>query len=255
MNRALLQRVESKLVGCNDWQLKLIDLVITSLINKVTCNRTPGSDVVTLDFALAFGEVLKLHHCLSSQYLDKNRFEASMEQIYRDCGIDVKRPKNKCNPGHDITVSGIPWSLKTQGDAAIKADVLHISKFMELGKGIWKDKVEDLYKLRDRFVTHMASYERILQLRYFRGSDCSHYYELVEIPKTLLKEAEKGVFAMFAKSKQDPKPGVCRVFDKTNVLKFNFTLMAELNENYKLGTCVKTYADYMQLGPLKLRRL
>ncbi|GMV50923.1 MAG: hypothetical protein AMXMBFR67_24660 [Nitrospira sp.] len=99
--------------------------------------------------------------------------------------------------------------------------MIHISKFMELGKGQWKDKVDDLYALRDRFIHHMENYSRIFQLRYFRPiTNSSHFYELVEIPKALLDEARTGTFEIFLKSKQDPKPGVCRVIDQEGVQKF-----------------------------------
>jgi type II restriction enzyme len=123
--------------------------------------RLPSSDVVDANFLDAFGDMLKLQHSLSTDYLDKHRFEAAMEKILNACGRKAARP-GRCYPGHDITVDGVRWSLKTQGDAGIKDDSLYISKFMELGKGKWAD-MEDLHGLRDQFLEHMKSsgYDRI----------------------------------------------------------------------------------------------
>src|SRR5690606_10215301 len=97
------------------------------------------------------------------------------------------------NPGHDLTVDGVAWSLKTQGNRGINKNYLHISKFMELGKGRWKDE-RDLPGLRDIFLKHMKGYSRIFQLRYFSldSSSASHFYELVEIPKAVLLAAKNG---------------------------------------------------------------
>lgn len=81
---------------------------------------------------------------------------------------------------------------------------------MELGKGDWSDKPEQLPGLRERFLRHMEQYDRILTLRYFKTNH-DHLYELVEIPKTLLLEARNGTFEMMLNSKQMPKPGTCTV--------------------------------------------
>jgi hypothetical protein len=57
-----------------------------------------------------------------------------LERVARLNGIDAElAPKG--NPGHDITVTGQTISLKTEAAKAIKKDKIHISKFMEMGKG------------------------------------------------------------------------------------------------------------------------
>ncbi len=166
-----------------------------------------------MEFLEAFGDVLKLHHTMSDDYLDKQRFEAAMERVYGALGHQVFRP-SMCNPGHDLTVDEIPWSLKTQGDKNIRLDTLHVSKFMELGKGQWIDE-GDLPGLRNRFLNHLQAYDRIFQLRYFNGrvNNATHFYELVEIPKMLLQQAKNGRFEYMSHSKQNPKPGYCTVED------------------------------------------
>ena len=128
----------------------------------------------------------------------------------------------KGNPGHDITINGVRFSLKTQADKQLKVHRLHISKFMELGKGHWGDREEDLIGLREQFFHHMQSYDRILSLRRLPTGKKKNIwrYELVEIPKNLLEEAKHGRLVMMHKSKQDPKPGYCYVTNTNGNEKF-----------------------------------
>jgi len=106
-------------------------------------------------------------------------------------------------------------SLKTQADAGIRADSLHISKFMELGKGPW-----ELPLLRHMFLEHMSSYERILQFRCLMPGPVAYLYELVEIPKNLLLEGANAELVAQASSRQTPKPGYGYVYDAERKLKF-----------------------------------
>lgn len=221
-----LNEIRERLGKLSKGQLALLSSVVSTFEQEIETTRLPDSDVVSDEFLSAFGDMLKLHHSLSDDYLDKHRFEAVMERIYKALDQDASRPGMN-NPGHDITVDGVAWSLKTQGDKSIKKDRLHISKFMELGKGLWGDQEEHLYALRDVFLTHMTSYSRIFQLRYFKVNDggdslftTSHFYELVEIPKVLLQEAKDGTFEMMFKSKQNPKPGYCTVKDESGAIKY-----------------------------------
>ena len=218
-----ITEIERRVRTLSDGQLAVLEAVIDTFSQPITSHRNPSSDVVSTDFLAGFGDILKLHHSLSDDYLDKYRFEAAMQRVYQALGRDSFRP-SRCNPGHDLTVDGVKWSLKTQGDRHIKRNLLHISKFMELGKGKWETE-DDLTGLRDRFLQHLSAYDRILQLRYFdRTADDSveagHFYELVEIPKALMQEAQHGVFQMMANSKQIPKPGYCTVSDSEGHVRF-----------------------------------
>ncbi len=114
-----------------------------------------------------------------------------------------------------MTIDGIKMSLKTQADKTITEDLIHISKFMELGKGEWS-----LPKLRGLFFEHMQNYEQIFTLRALSDAAKIKKYELVEIPKSLLLEADCGEFEVMENSKQNPKPGYCRVFDKNGLICF-----------------------------------
>lgn len=203
-------------------QLALLNSIVTTFRQPIRLWHSDSSDVADARFVEAFGDTLRLHHTLSDDYLDKHRFEAAMCRVLRALGKECSR-SSRNNPGHDITVENVAWSLKTQGDTQIKRDSLHISKFMELGKGRWENE-RDLADLRDRFLEHLKAYSRIFQLRYFGIRDDKqlreHFYELVEIPRKLLTESRKGTFEMRQESRQAPKPGYCTVRDRKQQIKF-----------------------------------
>lgn len=164
------------------------------------------------EFVTGFEGVLQLHHALSNAPFTKDKFEWGLVQTLRGTGLRAEHgPRGLA--GHDIEVQSERWSLKTQADANIKMDRLHISKFMELGKGKWVDE-SDLADLRDRMLEHMRGYDRIFSLRHFDHPEslgAEHYYELVEIPKSLLAQSSRGTIRMQHESKQTPKPGYCIV--------------------------------------------
>ena len=218
-----LQDIERRVKTLSAGQLALLESIIDTFKQPIASHRDSSSDVVNQEFLATFGDILKLHHSLSDDYLDKHRFEAAMQRVYRALGRDAIRP-SRCNPGHDLTVDGVKWSLKTQGDRKIRPKVLHVSKFMELGKGKWENEI-DLLGLRDQFLRHLSAYDRILQLRYFmleptEPGSVRHFYELVEIPKRLLLESRNGVLKMMIGSKQLPKPGYCTVTGKDGTVRF-----------------------------------
>lgn len=208
---SLLSAAAAKLPSSK--QLLLADLA--ERLSKPCKSELKEFGTFTADFVSGFEGVLQLHHALSSAPFTKDKFEWGLVQVLRGTGLRADHgPRGLA--GHDIEVDGERWSLKTQADASIKLDRLHISKFMELGKGRWVDE-SDLAALRDRMLNHMKGYDRIFSLRHFdrpedRGAE--HYYELVEIPKRLLAQSAQGEIRMQHDSKQSPKPGYCTVAGK-----------------------------------------
>jgi hypothetical protein len=201
-------------------QLEFIESVVDQFRQPfIMIERHPQSDLVDACLLRDFGDVLRIHHCFSKESLSKDRFEYAFERILNQCGKRAALAA-KGNPGHDITIEGVPCSLKTQADASIKADKLHISKFMELGKGHWSARVKDLEGLREQFFAHMNAYERIFSLRCLSKGPARWHYELVEIPKALLVESADGKLSIRRASKQNPKPGYCDVTDTQGGLKY-----------------------------------
>lgn len=193
-----------------DWIRRLIQ----AMALPVETYRNPQSDVFTDNrVGELFFLYLVTHHTLAIQAFKQEKFEYALEQILTRIGRTATLPQSRTNPGHDLTVDSERWSLKTAADMAIRADPINLTKWMELGKGNWTNKVEDLHELRNRFLKHLNGYDRIFVLRYLTpGQRVKHHYEIIEIPKKLLLQAKKGVFALSTRSRQTTIiPGTCTV--------------------------------------------
>jgi hypothetical protein len=202
-------------------QLQHIATTITALQRSVFTQQEKNSDIAVPGLVDDFGDLLCLHHAFSSEPFTKDKFEHAFNRVLNAHGHKSSLA-SRGNPGHDLTVDDVPWSLKSQADRSISPDFIHISKFMELGKGKW-ETVRDLEGLRDQMLGHMDAYERIFTLRRLDGKrnpSGGHFYELVEIPKKLLLECKSGKFEMMTTGKQNPKPGYCTVSDAKGEVKF-----------------------------------
>lgn len=174
----------------------------------------PSSDVISDQVLQRFGDALRIHHAFSRQALSKDRFEFALEQTLNRSGISAELSTSRTNRGHDITINGERVGLKSEAAKAIKADMIHISKWMELGKGPW-----DLSLLLNLFLDHLNGYERVFTLRFLQtGSPAKVCYELVEIPKCLLLKAAAARLEIKHDSRQNPKPGYGYVEDQGSLL-------------------------------------
>lgn len=209
------RRLEESLRGLSPSQIDSIHSVVRALSSPIQNWASSSSSFATNQFVVAFGDILRLHHYFfSDEPFTKDKFEHAMVRVLRALGHEASLAR-RGNRGHDMTVDGERWSLKTQADEGIKADELYISKFMELGRGKWVDE-RDLIGLRDSMLKHMEGYDRIFSLRCLsRSRNYEHRdtyeYELVEIPKALLELSRSGMIEMRHESRQNPKPGYCTV--------------------------------------------
>jgi len=195
-------------------QYETIESIVEQFLMPITYFYNQQSDLFNKQFATSFGDYLRLHHCLSKETFSKDKFEYALEKSLNEIGAKAYLAR-KGNPGHDITINGVRFSLKTQAEKNINPDKIHISKFMEMGKGAWETEA-DLVGLRERFFAHMTSYDRILILRGLLRGPIEWHYELVEIPKSLLEESATGRLEMIHGSTQTPKPGYCYVTENGN---------------------------------------
>ncbi len=206
--------------------------------------RSEDSDLVSKSILEDFGDALRLHHCFSDEPFTKDKFEYLMVNIYKYYGINAEKSTNN-NPGSDIQINGHQISLKTQADRNLRVNFINIHKYMELGKGDWKDEVKQLNGLREQFFHHLNNYERILVLRNIGRPEPHHphwKYELVEIPKSLLLEARNGVMEMMQDSVQMPKPGYCRIYDnESKNLKFELYFDGGTERKLKVNKIDKSY--------------
>lgn len=218
---ARVDRLAVALRELTEQQLRLIETVVKQFSKPfLKIERCPDSDLVDARVLHDFGDVLRMHHTFSKEALSKDRFEYALEKTLILCGKDAMLAASRTNRGHDITIAGVPCSLKTQADKGIREAEIYISKFMELGKGHWSASVSDLRGLRDQFLHHMEAYERVFSLRCLTKDPTHWRYELVEIPKALLQEAGNGKLSVCRNSKQSPKPGYCDVTDADGNIKF-----------------------------------
>lgn len=177
--------------------------------------RQEGSDIVTETVLNALGDRLVDHHAGSNQALSKDRFEHAFESALTEAGIPAALVKSRTNRGHDMSIRDVPVNLKTEAAAGIKDDFIHVSKWMELGRGEW-----DLEFQRRQFLDHLANYERIFTLRRLRAPIGANSYELVEIPKALLLESANVPIELAARTTQASTPGYVRVKDAEGNLKY-----------------------------------
>jgi type II restriction enzyme len=211
----LVRSLAQALVELTPSQLDWVGGVIRQFHLPHEFHRREDSDLVTPGVLEMLGDALRIHHASSRQALTKDRFEFALERSLNRAGVQAELVSSRTNRGHDITINGIAVSLKTQADSNIRVNSLHISKFMELGKGNW-----ELPLLRDLFIEHMRSFERIFQFRCLSRVPKEYLYELVEIPKALLSEGANAALVTQEKSKQNPKPGYGNVYDAEGKLKF-----------------------------------
>lgn len=196
-----------------------VDSVIGQFGLPNTISRNPESDWVNEEVAERFSDALRIHHAFSRQPLTKDRFEFAFERALSLSGISSDLVESRTNRGHDLTIEGVKVSLKTEAASGINAQLIHVSKWMELGRGIW-----DLGILRDIFLKHLEGYDRIFTLRCLKRTPSkqpTHFvYELVEIPKYLMLEASTAELILQEASKQNPKPGYGYVYDLQRNLMF-----------------------------------
>jgi hypothetical protein len=201
---SLVKSIPELTAGQLHWMKRVVNVFLAE--HRYTLSKSDLFDDVVLQ---NFGDAMRVHHSFSAEPFSKDKFEYVLVSVLKMSGHTAAlAPKG--NPGHDATVDGVRLSLKTQADRGIKPNVLWISKFMELGKGYWTDDPEQLKGLRDQFLEHMKSYDRILSLRTLYAGP-RWRCELVEIPKQVFDLARSGTFEMMIDSRQYPKPGYCHV--------------------------------------------
>ncbi len=212
-----IERLLTAIPELSDYRLQLIDRNVRVFSLPRDYWKSKTSDLISERVLEDFGDVLRLHHCFSREPFSKDKFEYALESVLKTDGIDAALAQ-RGQRGYDIRIRGENLSLKTEAAKAIRLDTIHISKFMELGGGQWGDNPADLIGLRTQFLDALAGVQRILILRALGKGTPDYFYELVEIPKALLKKAATGRFKMMSASKQFPKPGYCYVEKEGKIL-------------------------------------
>jgi len=210
--RELLKAVE----GLTDVQSEWVCAVLEQFKKPADFQLNAGSDFLNEDAVERLGEYLRIHHSFSRQALSKDRFEFALESALKNAGFSADLHDSRNNRGHDITINGTPVSLKTEAAKNIRQDQIHVSKWMELGRGEWR--LDLLLKL---FLEHLENYERVLTFRRIVAGPKRYVYELVEIPMKLLEEAAGARLEVCEDSRQNPKPGYGYVEEEAGTRKYS----------------------------------
>ena len=169
----------------------------------------PTSDLVNDTVLENIGDLLRIHHAMSRRALSKAPFEYAFEKALQLAGIQARLADSSTNPGYDLKIGDARISLKTEAAKNVNEHKIHVSKWLEMGKGEWNPPSIQL----PRFLEHMTGYDRILTLRCLVQTGTQYFYELVEIPKELMLEVSTGVMEKASKTKQESSPWYCRVVD------------------------------------------
>lgn len=227
-----------KLPGLTPGQLYWIERVIT-IFDAPHEFSLLRNDFIDKNILMDFGDALRIHHSFSAEPFSKDKFEYVLEKVINMSGR-AARLAPKGLRGHDITIDGVPISLKTQADKSIRKGKIWISKFMELGRGKWGDDPTDLIGLRQLFLDHIRQYARIFSLRALHRAP-GWQYELVEIPMELMRAAEQGELEMKIKSKQNPKPGYCHIRGKNGDIIYQLYFDGGTERKLQLKNLLKSY--------------
>ena len=113
------------LSGLTTSQLEWVDSVIGQFKLPHTFLRNEVSDWVTPAVLERLGDALRIHHAFSRQALSKDRFEYAFERALALSGLQAGLVTSRTNRGHDLTIEGVPVSLKTEASENGSAKVCH----------------------------------------------------------------------------------------------------------------------------------
>lgn len=137
-------RITKSLSKLTPAQLTAVDELVEQFLRTyLRMDRNPVLNFIDDTILADFGDMLRLHHCFSKGPFSKDKFEYALELSFNQAGYYATLASSG-NPTYDITIEDQKFSLKTEAAQAIKLNTIHISKFMELGKGIWEDKLKHL---------------------------------------------------------------------------------------------------------------
>ena len=188
--RGVIGRLAGKIATLDESAALVVETYLDSLALPFSQDVAAGSDIVVPLFAGHFLTRLRFHHAANDDVLNKKAFEFAFKHACIAAGRKAEITTSAVHPGQDISVDGVPISLKTEAEKKISTHSLKISKFME-ARWIRDCKSERDFHARVSAITaHMAHYDRLLVLRVFRMLEAptpSVRYDLVEIPLGILR--------------------------------------------------------------------
>lgn len=171
-------------------QLDILVEFARSLTRDVVHFINDESDIMTTPFVEEFSNRLRFYHATQAEKMNKKAFEFAFLEASKKAGRKSELIGDPTNPGIDIVVDGVGFSMKTEAAESIKPEEIHISKLMEARWIRDCENREDFAKeVREKVGGHLRRYQRILMLRAFDTLK-GYKYDLVEIPRDLLLQVE-----------------------------------------------------------------
>ena len=168
-------------------QIHILTEMAEAMKDSIGQTLVSDSDILVTAFVDHFSNRLRMHHATHSEKFKKKAFEFAFHSACIAAGRKSVIVNDPTNPGADVIVDGVPFSLKTEAAASIHDEHISISKLMEAR---WIRECltrEDFAReTTRRVVAHLEKYARILMLRAFTLSPTEIRYDLMEIPRELL---------------------------------------------------------------------
>ncbi|MDF5730036.1 MAG: hypothetical protein PUP92_18985 [Rhizonema sp. PD38] len=126
-----------------------------------------GSDILAPEFVTNFSNRLIIHHATHVEKFSKKAFEYAFAAASTSAGRKASITLDFTNPGEDIIVDGVKFSLKTEARQDLqRKKSITISKLME-ARWIRECKLPADFARETtcRVVSHLRKYERIMILR------------------------------------------------------------------------------------------
>jgi len=200
---AVLQQLIRVVTDLDPVQVELLTEVATVMLRRVEETVNPNSDLnsdlVTPRFAANFRNRLLIHHATNEAKLTKKAFEYAFEGACEADGKTGFITVSDTFSGVDVTIDGTRFSLKTEASKDIRAEQIAISKFTEARWIQQQTTLDGLAKeAASRIPIHLNNYDRILTLRARELSGSRLQYEIVEIPRDLLRQVSTLTAADFS---------------------------------------------------------
>ncbi len=183
------EQLEQVIRELNSVQKTLLLEMAKAMTRKIEEDINQSSDILVPEFATNFSNRLLIHHATHAEKFGKKAFEYAFASASTSVGKTANIVSRSNNPGADVVVDGVAFSLKTEASAGLKRDKITISKLME-ARWIRDCKTPEDFanRVKNRVAVHSQQYQRILILRAYDVSQSEVKYDLIEIPRSLLLE-------------------------------------------------------------------
>jgi Type II site-specific deoxyribonuclease len=181
-----LERLSETASQLSEQRQKILLDLASALSRPIDARVLATSDIASEPFVEGFSGRLLAHHALHEQKLTKKAFEYAFVSASNAANRTAEIVANATNPGADVLVDGVPFSLKTEGAKSMSRISITISKLME-ARWIRECASPEDYcrEVTARVPAHLNQYSRVLILRAFELPQYFEY-DLIEIPLSIL---------------------------------------------------------------------